>query len=154
MVRLAALLTLLVLAVAAPAHAAGLAATQRVLAREMARAGAYSGAYVVDVSRGQELFAARPDVARLPASVEKLYTSSTALLLYGSEGHLSTNVLAAALPDETGTVAGDLVLRGGGDPTFGTAQANALATRLADAGLTRIDGRVIGDESELDAFRG
>jgi D-alanyl-D-alanine carboxypeptidase/D-alanyl-D-alanine-endopeptidase (penicillin-binding protein 4) len=86
--------------------------------------------------------------------VEKLYTSSTALLLYGAEAHLTTRLLAASLPDEDGTIAGDLVLRGGGDPTFGSASATALAARLAAAGVTRVKGRVIGDESAFDAFRG
>jgi D-alanyl-D-alanine carboxypeptidase/D-alanyl-D-alanine-endopeptidase (penicillin-binding protein 4) len=154
MVRLAALITLLVLALAPAADAAGLTATRRVLAREMARAGSSSGAYVLDLDRNQELFASRPDVRRMPASVEKLYTSSTALLLYGSEGRLSTQVLADSLPDETGTIAGNVVLRGGGDPTFGSATLQALADKLATAGLTRIQGRVIGDESAFDTFRG
>ena len=58
-------------------------------------------------------------------------------------------MLAAALPDETGTIVGDVVLRGGGDPTFGTAAASALASQLVEAGLVRIDGQVIGDESAL-----
>ena len=61
----------------------------------------------------------------MPASVEKLYTTAGALLRYGPEGTLTTRVLATALPDETGTITGDLVLRGGGDPTLGTAAARA-----------------------------
>ncbi len=154
MTRLFALAVLLVLLIAPTARAADLAATQRVLNREMARSGAYSGAYVVDVRTGQELFSYRADVARMPASVEKLYTSATALLNYGAEGHLTTEVLASTLPDETGTIIGNIVLRGGGDPTFGTTAASALAEKLVDAGLTRIEGRVIGDESAFDVFRG
>jgi D-alanyl-D-alanine carboxypeptidase/D-alanyl-D-alanine-endopeptidase (penicillin-binding protein 4) len=63
-------------------------------------------------------------------------------------------VLAESLPDESGTIAGDIVLRGGGDPTFGTVEASALADQLVEAGLVRIEGRVIGDESAFDAFRG
>ena len=130
MARLLALAALLVLAARAHrAQAADLAATQRVLAREMARSGAYSGAYVVDVRTGQTLYSYRADVGRAPASVEKLYTSATALLNYGAEGRLTTSVLATTLPDETGTIAGDVVLRGGGDPTFGTTAAKALAEK-------------------------
>ena len=154
MTRLFALAVLLVLLLAPGARAADLAATQRVLAREMARSGAYSGAYVVDVGTGQELYSYRADVGRVPASVEKLYTSAATLLNYGAEGRLNTSVLATALPDETGTIVGDVVLRGGGDPTFGSAAASALAIQLVEAGLVRIDGQVIGDESAFDAFRG
>jgi serine-type D-Ala-D-Ala carboxypeptidase/endopeptidase (penicillin-binding protein 4) len=137
-----------------PAQAAGPAATERALAREMARAGGSSGAYVVDLATGEALYAAKPDVGRMPASVEKLYTTAGSLLRYGAEGHLTTTVLADQLPDEDGTIAGDVALRGGGDPTFGTSAAQALAKRLAQAGLKRITGRVLGDESAFDAFRG
>lgn len=154
MVRLTALVALLLAALAAPTHAASLAATKKALAREMARAGASSGAYVVDLGTGQELYANKADVGRMPASVEKLYTSATALLLYRPEGTLTTSVMATALPDGTGTITGDIVLRGGGDPTFGTTAAASLAKQLADGGLTAVTGRVVGDESAFDAFRG
>jgi serine-type D-Ala-D-Ala carboxypeptidase/endopeptidase (penicillin-binding protein 4) len=154
MARLISLAILLVVVLAPTAQAAGPAATKRALAREMARSGAYSGAYVVDVGSGRELYSYRADVGRVPASVEKLYTSAAALLNHGAEGRLTTSVLAESLPDETGTIAGDIVLRGGGDPTFGPAEASALARQLVEAGLVRIRGRVIGDESAFDAFRG
>jgi serine-type D-Ala-D-Ala carboxypeptidase/endopeptidase (penicillin-binding protein 4) len=151
----ALVLALALAAVLAPAaHAASLATTQRILAREMARAGGFAGAYVLDVGSGAELYASKPDLARLPASVEKLYTSATALLRYGAQGHLSTTVLAPALPDESGDIAGDLVLRGGGDPTFDATDAGELAAQLVRGGLDRVDGRVVGDESAFDAFRG
>jgi serine-type D-Ala-D-Ala carboxypeptidase/endopeptidase (penicillin-binding protein 4) len=142
------------LVLAPPARAADLAATQRLLGREMGKAGSAAGAYVVDVGTGQELFAYNADVARIPASVEKLYTSSAALLRYGPEGRLSTTVLAGDVPDVGGELVGNLVLRGGGDPTFDAADAGTLADRLVRAGLERIDGRVVGDESAFDAFRG
>ncbi len=152
--RLALLITAVALAVAPSAHAAGPAATKKALQREMARAGGSSGAYVVDLGTGQELYASKADVGRMPASVNKLYTSATALLRYGADGHLTTSVLSATLPDETGTITGNVVIRGGGDPMFNTASTTALAKQLAGAGLQRITGRVIGDESAFDAFRG
>ena len=90
----------------------------------------------------------------MPASVEKLYTSATAMLLYGPEGTLTTSVLPTTLPDEAGDITGDVVLRGGGDPTFNATAAAALAKQLRTPGSQRITGRVIGDESAFDAFRG
>lgn len=154
MARFFALVALILAAVVAPAQAASLAATQRVLDREMARAGASSGAYVVDLGTGQELYANQADTPRMPASVEKLYTSATAMLLYGPEATLTTSVLANGLPDEAGMITGNLVLRGGGDPTFGTTAAADLAEQLAAGGLKEVTGRVVGDESAFDAFRG
>ena len=156
MPRLGPLLGLLcVLALAPAASAADLPHTQAALARQLALAGPGSGAYVVDLTTGAELYAARPDAGRLPASVEKLYLTAAALLRYGPEGHLTTSALAVGPPDPTtGVLAGDLVLRGGGDPTFGPAAADAFAAALAGAGLTEVTGRVVGDESLFDGLRG
>ena len=154
---MARLLVFLIAAVAlfpSAAGAAGPAATKRALAREMAKTSASSGAYVVDLGSGETIFASKPDTPRIPASVEKLYTAAGALLRYGPEGRLTTEVLADALPDETGTIRGDVVLRGAGDPTLDASSLRSLARRLARAGLKRITGRVIGDESAFDAFRG
>src|SRR4051812_43552110 len=107
MTRLLVLIALLAaVLVPSAAQAAGLATTQRVLAREMARAGASSGAYVIDLGSGQELSASKADVARMPASVEKLYTTAGTLLRYGPEGRITTTVLSATLPDETGVITG------------------------------------------------
>jgi D-alanyl-D-alanine carboxypeptidase/D-alanyl-D-alanine-endopeptidase (penicillin-binding protein 4) len=136
------------------ASAAGLPATQRILAREMAQSGVASGAYVADLDTGQELFAANPDVPRIPASVNKLFTTSTALQRFGPDQRLKTTVLAAAPADPSGVVQGDVYLRGGGDPTFDVAQARALARALAAQGITAVTGRVIGDESGWDGLRG
>jgi len=154
MKRLVTAIAALLLLPAPAAHASSLEATQKLLAREMGRASAASGAYVVDVGTGQELYSYNADVARMPASVEKLYTSATALLLYGPTGTLETDVLAPQLPDASGDIDGDIVLRGGGDPTFDARDAGLLAAELVRAGLTHVAGRVVGDESAFDAFRG
>jgi serine-type D-Ala-D-Ala carboxypeptidase/endopeptidase (penicillin-binding protein 4) len=149
---LAALLAVLLLSPAA--QAAGPAATERQLDSQMQRAGAYSGAYVVDLDTGRELYARAPDVARIPASVNKLYTTAAAIRAYGRLGQLTTEVLGDAAPDEKGVVAGNLYLRGNGDPSFGPTQAAGLARVLVGSGLTRVTGTVVGDESRFDTLRG
>ena len=53
-----------------------------------------------------------------------------------------------------GTLDGDVYLRGSGDPTFGTKALTRLARRVADTGLDRVAGRVIGDETFFDRRRG
>ena len=55
-------------------------ALDRALAHDMAQAGGADSALVVDMRTGQILFSAAPNASRLPASVEKLYTTTTALL--------------------------------------------------------------------------
>jgi D-alanyl-D-alanine carboxypeptidase/D-alanyl-D-alanine-endopeptidase (penicillin-binding protein 4) len=149
------LLTLACALVAAPtASAAGPDATARALARAMGSASSASGAIAVDLDTGQTLYQLRPDAARIPASVEKLYTTSTALLRLGPEETLSTTVLGETAVGEDGTLTGNLYLRGGGDPTFGTTAASQLAGQLKSAGLLKITGSVMGDESAFDGRRG
>jgi len=151
---IAALLVVAALAPAA-ARAAGPAGTRAALASQMRHAGAGSGALAVDLDSGRTIYASRADTARTPASVEKLYTTSTALTLSGVEGRLSTRVLGDVGVDPGGVLIGNLYLRGGGDPNFGAAQAAELADRLVlEHGLREVTGRVIGDESAFDALRG
>ena len=153
MARIVCLAALLAALVAPAAHAGGPAATARALDRQMDRAGASSGAYVIDLDSGRELFSRAPDVPRVPASVNKLYTTTAALRLYGADGQLTTEVLgSAAIVD--GVLAGNLYLRGGGDPDFARAEARGLARVLAGSGLLSVTGRVIGDESRFDSLRG
>lgn len=154
-------LTLLALG-AAPAAAAPL---DRLVAGGLASAGGSSGGFVLDTTTGATLAAVRADTPRIPASVEKIYTSSTALLRFGPRGTLQTTVLGDGKLDDAGIWRGDLYLRGGGDPTFGSASftrrayglgatVSDLAARVAAAGVERVTGRVYGDESWLDTLRG
>src|SRR4051794_23477125 len=156
MVRIALLALAFACALTPPAaQAAGAATTKRILAREMARAGAASGARVVDLGTGRALYSEDASVPRVPASVEKLYTTAAVLERFGPQGALSTEVLGASAVDATGVLGGDLYLRGGGDPSFGAKAAGLLADLLVEqTGLTEIDGRVIGDESAFDGLRG
>jgi D-alanyl-D-alanine carboxypeptidase/D-alanyl-D-alanine-endopeptidase (penicillin-binding protein 4) len=155
MLRLIAVLLGAAALLPAAAHAGGLAATRAQMAAQMASAGRGSGAYAVDLDTGRQIYAARPDVARTPASVNKLFTTSTALTLYGVDGHLTTRVLGDVGVDPAGVLIGNLYLRGGGDPSFGDRQAAELADRLVlDQGLREITGGVVGDESAFDARRG
>jgi D-alanyl-D-alanine carboxypeptidase/D-alanyl-D-alanine-endopeptidase (penicillin-binding protein 4) len=142
------------------------AALAAALARQLARAGGLSGAYVYDLTARTPLFAMRSDVPRPPASVEKLYTATAALELMGPAATLATSVLGVGHLGPQGNWEGDLYLHGGGDPTFGSASfvasryggrgatVSALAAQLVRAGLRSVSGSVYGDESYFDALRG
>lgn len=147
------------------AAAAAAAPLDRLVARGLARAGGANGGFVLDTTTGRTLAAVRADARRIPASVEKLYTASTALLRFGPRGTLDTTVLATGELDDAGVLRGSLFLRGGGDPTFGSyaftrrayglgATIETLAVRVRNAGIRRVTGRVYGDESWLDGLRG
>jgi D-alanyl-D-alanine carboxypeptidase/D-alanyl-D-alanine-endopeptidase (penicillin-binding protein 4) len=136
------------------------------LSKRLAQAGKASGAYVVDLSTGQVLYSARSTTGRLPASVEKLYTTSTALLRYGPAATLTTAILGTGYLDSTSVWHGTLYLRGGGDPTFGSASFDLanygtgatiqqLVASLARAnGITGLQGQIVADGSYFDSRRG
>jgi D-alanyl-D-alanine carboxypeptidase/D-alanyl-D-alanine-endopeptidase (penicillin-binding protein 4) len=155
--RLLAILLALVapLAGAAPALAYSETELGAALTSEMRRAGSATGAYVADLDSGRALFAKRANTARIPASVEKLYTTSTALLRLGATATLRTTAVVApgAVVEAGGTLRGDLVLVGSGDPFFGDDSAVLLARAVRAAGIGRIAGAVVGDESAFDGLR-
>jgi serine-type D-Ala-D-Ala carboxypeptidase/endopeptidase (penicillin-binding protein 4) len=136
------------------------------LVQRLQQAGGQTGAYVVDLSTGQTLFSSSANVPRLPASVEKLYTTSTALLRFGPAASLTTSLLGQGTLSPQGAWNGTLYLRGGGDPTFGSTSCDqysygtgATVQRLVanlkrQAGIKTVSGRVLGDESYFDSLRG
>jgi serine-type D-Ala-D-Ala carboxypeptidase/endopeptidase (penicillin-binding protein 4) len=160
---------LLGLAIAsASASAAGdLAGLQADLANQLRLAGPADGAYVYDLTTKQPLFSERASVLRPPASVEKLYTATTALERMGPTARLSTTVYGTGRLAPGGVWEGNIYLHGGGDPTFGSsafihshydgigASVSTLVTQLVHTdGIRRITGSVYGDESWFDSFRG
>lgn len=155
---LAPLLAILAtLAGAAPASAFTTAELKTKISREMRQAPAASGAYVRDMGSGEELYKLRENTVRIPASVEKLFTTASALLRLGPAATLQTNAVTApgVVVEPGGILRGDLVLVGGGDPFFGegSGQSEALAKAVQAAGIRRVTGSVIGDESAFDGRR-
>ena len=91
---------LLAAAAPPPAHALDAPALKARLSRVLLSSRVpLSGAYVRDLDTGTALYARNQDVARPPASVEKLYTTSTALLHFGPDARLHTQVLATGAID-------------------------------------------------------
>ena len=144
------------LAGAAPAAAISETRLKDKISDEMATAPAASGAYVRDMDSGAELYALRENAVRIPASVEKIFTTSVALLRLGPSATLRTIAVTAPgaiVEPGGGTLRGDLVLVGGGDPFFGDEAAARLAKAIRASGIRRIAGAVVGDESAFDAQR-
>ncbi|HSC29473.1 MAG TPA: D-alanyl-D-alanine carboxypeptidase/D-alanyl-D-alanine-endopeptidase, partial [Vicinamibacterales bacterium] len=67
-----------------------------------------------------------------------------------------TTTLETASPVEQGVLRGDLFIRGTGDPTINWRDARAAgvvaewARALKDAGIHRIEGRIVGDDQAFD----
>jgi len=147
--------------------AGGLAELQSDMSHQLALAGPADGAYVYDLTAKQALFSERATTMRPPASVEKLYTATTALEQMGPSARLATSVLGVGHLAAGGVWEGSLYLRGGGDPTFGStsfidrhyggvgASLSTLVSQLVHTdGIHSITGSVEGDESYFDSLRG
>jgi D-alanyl-D-alanine carboxypeptidase/D-alanyl-D-alanine-endopeptidase (penicillin-binding protein 4) len=155
MARIVTLATLLALLLApAVAHAGGPAKTARLLDRWAQRAGPASGVYAQDLRSGRMIYSRNGTVPRIPASVNKLYTTAAALTRFGADGQLVTEVLGSRGVNDQGVLKGNVYVRGGGDPAFGLREAQGLAHVLARSGLKAVRGRVMGDESRFDSLRG
>lgn len=132
----------------------------------MGQAPSRSGAYVYDMTDRRPLYATRATSRRILASNTKLFTTAAALDRFGATGRFTTEVLADRLPAANGVIRGDLYLRGGGDPTFGSAAfgqrayggggatLEELARAVERAGVRRVTGGVRGDETMFDSLRG
>ena len=107
-------------------------------------------AYVVDVDTGSELFAHAPDQGMNLASNAKLLTSSAALATLGGGFRWRTAVYADDLDDATGAVAGNLYVRGRGDPTLSPADLRALAADVAARGVRTVEGQLVIDDGYFD----
>jgi D-alanyl-D-alanine carboxypeptidase/D-alanyl-D-alanine-endopeptidase (penicillin-binding protein 4) len=149
----AALLALTAALPAPVAHAVTEGQLRAVIGGQMAGAGGASGAYVMDLDRDRRLYALRPDSPYVPASVNKLFVTSTALRLHGADARLQTSALTRGTIDADGVLTGNLYLRGGGDPTLGGTDLDALAAKL-ELEVTRVKGAVFADESRFDLLRG
>ncbi|MBL8751790.1 MAG: D-alanyl-D-alanine carboxypeptidase/D-alanyl-D-alanine-endopeptidase [Planctomycetes bacterium] len=118
-----------------------------------ALAGGRVGVCVVDAGTGERLVGSDDDRGFATASNMKLVSAAVALHTLGPEHRFTTEVLArGALRD--GVLHGDLVLRGGADPTLahgevGMANVARLVAALRERGVQRVTGRVLADDEWL-----
>lgn len=119
------------------------------------------GVLVVSLSRGDTLYSRNADTRLLPASTMKLFTTALAFDRLGPEHQFTTDVLRDGNVGTDGTLVGNLVLRGGGDPGLSNrfipgdqnSPMKALARQVAATGIHRVRGDVIGDASAFDPQR-
>ncbi|MBI2828677.1 MAG: D-alanyl-D-alanine carboxypeptidase, partial [Acidobacteria bacterium] len=110
------------------------------------------GIVVHSLDRNERIFELNPRTLLVPASAAKLVSLSTAVDAVGWNFRFETTVRATA-PLVDGTLQGDLLIVGSGDPSIGGRGGEELSVwvdTLKDLGLRRVDGRVIGDDDALE----
>lgn len=149
------------LAPAASAQTASLRTRLDAIFDRPATSNAFWGVSIADATTGEVLYRRNADRSLMPASNMKLYTTAAALDLFGADHRFTTRLYADG-PVEGATLRGNLVVRGGGDPTLGgayfadqdktdrLAPFRAFADSLRARGITRIEGDVVGDDDVFD----
>jgi D-alanyl-D-alanine carboxypeptidase/D-alanyl-D-alanine-endopeptidase (penicillin-binding protein 4) len=113
------------------------------------------GVKVVSLDSGKTIFEHNGEKYFNPASNAKLYTCALTLDRLGADFKIKTSIYATTHPDASGTLKGDLTIYGRGDPTIAARlhegdynkPLEALIAQIKAAGIQRIEGDLIGDES-------
>lgn len=114
---------------------------------------------LIDGSNGSALYEYNPEKSLTPASIMKLLTSSAALELFGPDYTFRTSLgYTGKLNVKSGRLDGNIIITGGGDPCLGSLrfpdQYQDFIVKWTDqvrkAGIRKIEGRVITDDSYFD----
>jgi D-alanyl-D-alanine carboxypeptidase/D-alanyl-D-alanine-endopeptidase (penicillin-binding protein 4) len=146
---------------AAESWAGPLETIQAKIAQFLKRPGVRSaqwGIQVMEPATDKVLVEVNPDKTFLPASVLKVVTTSTALERLGADFRYHTGVYTNGVVEPDGTVTRDLILVGRGDPNLTDPYGELLekpvfqelAEALQNAGIRKVRGDVVGDDSYFD----
>jgi D-alanyl-D-alanine carboxypeptidase/D-alanyl-D-alanine-endopeptidase (penicillin-binding protein 4) len=113
------------------------------------------GIKVVSLDTGKVVYEENAEKYFMPASNMKSFTVAAALERLSPNFRFITSVFAPVKPDESGVIKGDLTIYGRGDVSISTAfnggdyykGLDNLADKIVAAGVKRIEGNLIGDES-------
>ena len=116
---------------------------------------------IVSLTRGDTLYSSNPGGLLLPASTMKLFTAALAFDTFGPEHQFTTSVLRDGTVGADGTLNGNLVLRGGGDPGLSSRYYRApaegpmasLARMVAASGIKRVSGDLVADATAFESKR-
>ena len=119
---------------------------------------AFVGIKVVSLDSGKILFEENARKLLRPASNMKLYTVAAAMDRLTPDYRFQTSVYAASRPGSDGVLRGDLTIYGRGDPSIAARfnngdyfkSINDLAAQIAAAGIKRVEGDIVGDESYFE----
>ena len=111
---------------------------------------------VLNAPNGAVIFSRNGNTGLAPASTLKTITAATALHILGPEFTWKTTLGYSGSISANGTLNGNLVLTGGGDPSLGSWRYpqtkpevlfNKWVQAVRESGIKRINGRLIADDS-------
>jgi len=141
----------------APATLADLKSRIEEIARQPALEPGFFAVKIVSLDTNQIIYEQNANKFVRPASNMKLYTVATAFDRLTPDYHFVTSVYAKERPED-GKIKGDLIVYGRGDPSIAARFNNGdyfkgindLADRIVAAGVKRVKGDLVGDESHFN----
>ena len=109
------------------------------------------GIFIANDSLENVIYENNPNISLVPASVLKLMTTATALELLGGGMSFKTTLQYSGNISDGHILQGNIIIKGGGDPTLGRGEASNIVARWGNAikklGIDSIAGKIIGDAS-------
>src|SRR5690606_24733650 len=110
---------------------------------------------VINANTGEVVFAENEQLGMAPASTLKTVTAAAAYYTLGADHTFETMLYYVGQIDASGTLKGDLVIQGSGDPSLGsdrfpqttdTKLLTAWIQAIRGTGIRKIEGRIIADD--------
>lgn len=113
--------------------------------------------YAKDIYSGKVIIDENGQLPLAAASVQKLFTAGLALDELGPEFKYETKVYSSGVVDDNGSLEGDIIIKGSGDPTLGSRYSDQspdlilerIEIFIRNNGITCLRGRLIIDASIL-----
>lgn len=117
---------------------------------------AHWGALIKSLNTGETWYSRNAEKMFMPASNQKIVTTSSALLTLGPEFRFTTKLSYNGRIGDS-SITGDIIVTGDGDPTLYTRFYDdprdvfyGWADSLKQMGIARIDGNIIGNDNNFD----
>lgn len=116
---------------------------------------------VINSKTGEVVFDSNNQIGMPTASTLKVITSITALDLLGADFTFQTDLSYTGEIDSLGTLNGNIIIEGKGDPTLGSdryaeTKPEVMLTKWADAikkaGIKNINGKIIADDKLFNGY--
>ena len=112
-----------------------------------------AGVAIRSIRDGRTIYSQHDDLVFVPASNFKLLVSATALDRLGPDYRFKTELYTQGERTPDGTLKGDVILVGYGNPIFKAEELQLMAARLKESGIKSVEGNVVGDDSRFDEVR-
>lgn len=112
---------------------------------------AQAGISIIDLKTKRPIFQQNEKKLFRPASNQKLFTTSAALVFLGTDYKFSTSLYHTGEVKDS-VCSGDVFFVGGFDPEFSSTNLDSLSRELKKFGIKQINGNLYGDVSSMDSL--